>query len=74
MWPIVTDRVVWSVGQSVTLVSPAKTAEPIQMPFGLWVQMVPRNHNLDGGPDPPMDTGHFGEKGASIVKYRDFLS
>jgi len=27
MWAIVTDRVAWSVGRSVTLVSPAKTAE-----------------------------------------------
>jgi len=39
MRPIVTDRVAWSVdlfvGRSVTLVSPAKSAEPIEMPFGL---------------------------------------
>jgi len=35
--PIVTDRVAWSVGLSVTLVSPTKMAEPIKMPFGLWV-------------------------------------
>jgi len=27
-----------SVGRSVTVVSPAKTAEPIEMPFGLWTQ------------------------------------
>jgi len=33
MRPIVTDRVVQSVGLSVTLVSPAKTAAPIEMPF-----------------------------------------
>jgi len=25
-----------SVGLSVTIVSPAKTAEPIEMPFGVW--------------------------------------
>jgi len=25
----------------------AKTAEPIEMPFGLWVQMSQRNHKLD---------------------------
>ena len=36
---------------SVTLVSPAKTAEPIEMPFGLWVRMGPRNLVLDGGPE-----------------------
>jgi len=43
MRSIVIDRVAWSVGQlvcrsvgqSVTLVSHAKTAEPIEMPFGL---------------------------------------
>ena len=27
----------------------AKTAIPIEMPFGLWVQMGRRNHVLDGG-------------------------
>jgi len=32
-----------SVGLSVTLVSPTKTAEPIEMPFGLWAWMGPRN-------------------------------
>ena len=35
MRPIVTDGVALSVGLSVTVVSPAKTAEPIEMPFGL---------------------------------------
>jgi len=31
---------VWSVGLSITLVIPAKTAEPIEMPFGIpwWAQ------------------------------------
>jgi len=28
----------------------AKTAELIEMPFGLWAQMGLRNHVLDGGP------------------------
>jgi len=37
------------VCRSVTLVSRAKTAELIEMPFGLWARMVPRNHALDGG-------------------------
>jgi len=31
-----TDRVAWSVGLSITLVSPAKTAEPFDLTFGLW--------------------------------------
>jgi len=52
----------------------AKTAEPIEMPFGLWAWMSPRNHVLDGAPDIPMGRGNFGERGAPIVKYRDFLA
>jgi len=51
MWPIVTDRVAWSVCRSVTVVSPAITAEPIEMPFGFWAPTGPRNHVLDRGPE-----------------------
>jgi len=32
-------------------VSPAKTAEPIEMPFGLWNRVSQNNHVLDEGPD-----------------------
>jgi len=33
----------------VTFVSsPANTAEPIEMPFGMLTRMGPRNHVLDG--------------------------
>jgi len=53
MRPIVIDRVAWSVGLSVTLESPAKTAALIKMPFGLRTWVGPGNHVLDGGPDPP---------------------
>jgi len=53
MWSIVRDRVAWSVGLSVglsvTLVSPAKMAEPIEMPFGLRTWVGPRDHVLDVG-------------------------
>jgi len=49
MRPIVTDRVAWSVGLSVIAVSPAKTAEPIEMPFGIWTRVDPRKHELGGG-------------------------
>ena len=46
MWPTVTDRVAWSVGRSVclsvTLVSPAKTAPTIDMPFGFRTRVGPR--------------------------------
>jgi len=34
------------VSRSVTLVSPAKTAESIEMPFGLRAQVGPGNHVL----------------------------
>ena len=39
-----------SVSRSVTVVSPAKAAEPIDMPFGMWtgVGPTPRKHILDG--------------------------
>jgi len=33
----------------------AKTAEPIELPFGLWPRMGPRNHVLDGSPQMLMD-------------------
>jgi len=39
------------VCQSVTILSPAKTAELIEIPFGLWTLVGPGNHVLDGGPD-----------------------
>jgi len=31
----------------VMIVSPAKTAEAIEMPFELWTQVGPMNHVLD---------------------------
>jgi len=59
------------VCRSVTLVSPAKTAELIEMLFGLRTWVGPGNHVLDGGPDPPMGGDNF-ERGTGhpIVKYR----
>jgi len=77
MRPIVTDRVAWSVGRSVglsvTLVSPAKTAEPIEMPFGLRTRVSPRNHVLDGVQILPWLGAILRGKGRSIVKHRDTL-
>jgi len=62
------------VCMSATLVSPAKTAEPIEMPSGLRTWLGPRDHVLDGSSDPPMGRGKFwGENGRLILKYRDFL-
>jgi len=63
VWPIVSDRVVWSVGLtvglSVTLVSPAKMSKAIKVPFGLRTRVGPGNNVFDGGPDPPMERGNF---------------
>jgi len=39
MRSIVTDAVAWSVGLSVTIMSPARTTEPIKMPFELWIRV-----------------------------------
>jgi len=48
MWSIITDQVVCFD----ILVSPAKTAKPIEMPFGLSTRVGPGNHALDWGPNP----------------------
>ena len=64
MRSIATDGSAWSVSLSVclsvTTVSPAKTAEPIELPFGMWIRMGPRNHVLDG-PRSPTRRGTFRE-------------
>jgi len=50
------------VCRSVTLVSPAQTAAPIELPFGLRTWVGPGNHVLDGGPDPPLEGANFWER------------
>jgi len=77
MRPIVTDLVAWSVGLSVrlfvTLVSPAKTAAPIEMPFWLRTRVGSRKDVLDGV-QIPMGMGNFEVgNGRPIVKYVDTL-
>ena len=52
--------------------SPAKTAEPIEMPFGLMTWVGPGNYVLDGGADPQWE-GAILRGGRPIVKYRDTL-
>ena len=37
----------------------AKTAELIEMLFGIWTRVVPRNYVLDGDPVSPMGYGSF---------------
>jgi len=50
--PVATGGVAWYVSRSVccsvTTINPAKMAEPIKMLFGMWAQVSPRNHVLDG--------------------------
>jgi len=70
MRSVVTDRVVSSVGLSVTLVSPAKTAELIEMLFGLRTGVGPRNDVLDGGPDPPWEGAILRGEWASNCKVK----
>ena len=43
---------VWSVCLSVTTTSCAKTAEPIETPFGAQTRVGTRNHVLDGCTEP----------------------
>jgi len=62
-----------SVYRSVTLVSPAKMAAPIQMPFGLRTRLDPGNHVLDGFQIPPWERAILRGKDHPIVKYRDTL-
>ena len=58
---------------SVTVVSPAETAEPIKMPFGSWALVGSRTHALDGV-QIPVEKGQFSGEGLPIVKYyRDCL-
>ena len=46
---------------------PAKTDEPIEMPFGLRTPVGPSNHVLDEGPDAPMGRDNFeGERDGQL--------
>jgi len=58
-----------SVCLSVTIVSPAETAEQIKMLCGLWTWVGPRNHVLGGGSDPKDIL--TGEMGGQL--YKDLL-
>ena len=55
------------VCRSVALVSPAKTAEPIQIPSGLFARMGPRNHVLDGSPEILRDVAMATSFGSKIA-------
>ena len=58
-------RVAWCVCMSVgrlcvAILSSAKAAEPIDMPFVLWIWVGPRNHVLHGATDTPCE-GQFSQ-------------
>ena len=55
----------WLVCLSVTIVSPAKRADPVVMPFGMWTWMGPRNHVLDRDAFSPTGMGNF-ERGSHV--------
>jgi len=63
MWPVVTEQVVWSV----TVVSPAKTAETIEIPFGFWTRGGPKESCIRWGADPPWEGAILG-KGVAHCK------
>ena len=56
------------VRQSVTLLSPAKTPEPIEMPFGLRTRVGPVNDVLDGVQISPWEAAILRGEGASHCK------
>jgi len=57
---------------SFTVVSPAKIAEPIEMPLGSRTRVGPGNHVLDGGPDPPCEGAILKGEGASHCEANSF--
>ena len=72
MRPIVRpiDRVAWSVCHTIILTGRAKTAQPIEMPFGLRTRDGPGTMH---GVHIPHGKGNFEGEGRPIVKYRDTL-
>ena len=75
MRPIATDVcgvVCVSVSLFVTLTYFAKTAEPIDIPFGVWARVGPSNHVLDGGRYPP-GKGQFCEWAYMGMRQHDTL-
>jgi len=65
-WLTVTDGMAWSV--CVMIVIPAKTAELIEMLFGVLSRLAPGNNTLHGGADAPVRMDKFeGEKGQPVV-------
>ena len=53
---------------SDTVVICAKTAEPIEMPFGFWIRVVAGSDVLDDGLDSACEVAILTGKGASYCK------
>jgi len=64
---VVTD-VAWSVHLSVTIVSPAKTAESIEMPSGLWIPVAQGTMYCTGVQIFPCEGAILRGKGATHCK------
>jgi len=58
----------YAVSWSVRVVSPAKTAQPIEMPFGLRTRVGPGNHVLDGRPYCTRGKNNFEGEGTAHWK------
>jgi len=50
-----------SVGRSIAIVSPVKTTQPNEMPFGVWTWAGPRNHAVDAVQIPHARVNFDGE-------------
>ena len=80
MWPVVTDQVAWSVGwsvgvsvcQSVTVLSPTKTAT-YRYAIWVWTRVGHRTNVLDGSLDLLIGKVNFGGKWRPVAKYSDAL-
>jgi len=64
----VTDRVALSVGLFVTVVSPPKTAEPIEISFWAVNSGGPKERRIrwDGSSDPPYEGAIVGGMGGPL--------
>ena len=65
-----------SVGRSVTIVSPAKTAETIEIKFLLWSRVGPRKHRWGAHwlhPANTIEPSMCGSDAASLSNYFDHL-
>jgi len=49
-------------------VNPAKMAEPIEIPFGMWILGEPEELRIRWGPDPPTARVIFEAAGVPIVR------